>query len=215
MPKLRLSKTKKIVRVRTEKGIVDVTDDHSLLLSNGKEIKPSSINIEKKTYLLHNACPHINNSQTTYENIYNLKTYENIYNLKTESIIEATNYVNYLNSINYNDYVLNYNDLNYTVSVNIKSNMNNKLQSIKEINYEGYVYDLTTSNHHFAAGIGNLIVHNTDSVFCCFRFRTCCDKVDDETSFDLFKKIINFSKELIMPLMVQEESEEFDKIFKV
>jgi hypothetical protein len=27
-----------------------------------------------------------------------------------------------------------------------------------------YVYDLTTANHHFAAGIGELILHNTDSV---------------------------------------------------
>ena len=34
--------------------------------------------------------------------------------------------------------------------------------------YEGYVYDLTTENHHFAAGIGDLIVHNTDSVFFTF-----------------------------------------------
>ena len=30
------------------------------------------------------------------------------------------------------------------------------------------VYDLTTDNHHFAAGIGNMIVHNTDSVFFTF-----------------------------------------------
>ncbi len=34
--------------------------------------------------------------------------------------------------------------------------------------YTGYVYDLTTDNHHFAAGVGNLIVHNTDSVFFTF-----------------------------------------------
>ncbi len=27
-----------------------------------------------------------------------------------------------------------------------------------------YVYDLETENHHFSAGIGHLIVHNTDSV---------------------------------------------------
>ena len=40
--------------------------------------------------------------------------------------------------------------------------------SIHEIPYEGYVYDLTTENHHFAAGIGSLIVHNTDSVFFTF-----------------------------------------------
>ena len=30
---------------------------------------------------------------------------------------------------------------------------------------EGFVYDLTTENHHFQAGTGNIVVHNTDSVF--------------------------------------------------
>jgi DNA polymerase elongation subunit (family B) len=40
--------------------------------------------------------------------------------------------------------------------------------SMHEIPYKGYVYDLTTENHHFAAGIGSLIVHNTDSVFFTF-----------------------------------------------
>lgn len=29
-----------------------------------------------------------------------------------------------------------------------------------------YVYDVTTANHHFSAGIGRLVVHNTDSVMC-------------------------------------------------
>jgi hypothetical protein len=28
----------------------------------------------------------------------------------------------------------------------------------------GFVYDLTTENHHFQAGVGSLIVHNTDSI---------------------------------------------------
>jgi len=41
-----------------------------------------------------------------------------------------------------------------------------------EIEYSGYVYDLTTENHHFAAGVGNLIVHNTDSVFYTFNLQT-------------------------------------------
>jgi len=30
------------------------------------------------------------------------------------------------------------------------------------------VYDLTTANHHFQAGIGSLVVHNTDSIYCHF-----------------------------------------------
>jgi hypothetical protein len=41
----------------------------------------------------------------------------------------------------------------------------NVIKKISEINYSGYVYDLTTSNHHFAAGIGRIIAHNTDSVY--------------------------------------------------
>ncbi|AJF98208.1 B-family DNA polymerase [Pandoravirus inopinatum] len=31
-----------------------------------------------------------------------------------------------------------------------------------------YVYDLETANHHFAAGVGRLVVHNTDSVMIKF-----------------------------------------------
>ena len=41
------------------------------------------------------------------------------------------------------------------------------VKSIRELAYsDDYVYDLTTENHHFHAGVGQMIVHNTDSVFC-------------------------------------------------
>lgn len=39
-----------------------------------------------------------------------------------------------------------------------------RVTSADPIAYEGFVYDATTANHHFAAGIGRLVVHNTDSV---------------------------------------------------
>ncbi len=42
------------------------------------------------------------------------------------------------------------------------------VKSIQSIEYTGYVYDLTTENHHFQAGPGNLVVHNTDSLFIAF-----------------------------------------------
>ena len=48
----------------------------------------------------------------------------------------------------------------------------NAVKKMFEIKYEGYVYDLTTENHHFASGIGNMIVHNTDSVFFTFNLQT-------------------------------------------
>jgi len=46
-----------------------------------------------------------------------------------------------------------------------------EIKKMYNIDYKGYVYDLTTENHHFAAGIGNLIVHNTDSVFFTFNLQ--------------------------------------------
>ena len=48
---------------------------------------------------------------------------------------------------------------------------------------DDYVYDLETENHHFAAGVGQLIVHNTDSCMIIF------DGATLEESFDLCKKV--------------------------
>ena len=48
----------------------------------------------------------------------------------------------------------------------------NAIKKMEIIQYEGYVYDLTTENHHFAAGVGDIIVHNTDSVFFTFNLQT-------------------------------------------
>jgi hypothetical protein len=38
------------------------------------------------------------------------------------------------------------------------------VKRVVEVDYDGWVYDMTTENHHFAAGAGRLVVHNTDSV---------------------------------------------------
>jgi len=58
----------------------------------------------------------------------------------------------------------------YRITMTTKSQRKNAnaIKKMHEIQYEGFVYDLTTENHHFAAGVGNLIVHNTDSVFFTF-----------------------------------------------
>lgn len=41
-----------------------------------------------------------------------------------------------------------------------------------------YVYDLTTGNNHFQAGVGSLVVHNTDSVMVIFPKEMCPTGVD-------------------------------------
>lgn len=43
--------------------------------------------------------------------------------------------------------------------------------------YTGFVYDLTTENHHFQAGVGKMIVHNTDSIFVKFPNANLVDSI--------------------------------------
>lgn len=39
------------------------------------------------------------------------------------------------------------------------------IKKIERFNINGFVYDLETTNHHFCGGIGNVLLHNTDSLF--------------------------------------------------
>jgi DNA polymerase elongation subunit (family B) len=57
-----------------------------------------------------------------------------------------------------------------TLTKNKQRKVHNKIKKIEILNYEGYVYDLTTENHHFQAGVGDIIVHNTDSIFVLLDF---------------------------------------------
>ena len=59
-----------------------------------------------------------------------------------------------------------------TMTKNSQRKNPNAIKKLIKIDYSGYVYDLTTDNHHFAAGVGNLIVHNTDSVFYTFNLQS-------------------------------------------
>ena len=115
--------------------------------------------------------------------------------------------------------------LGYQVSINVRSDktdiyrirvvdkLRKKENLIKKIEpwkkSEEYVYDLTTENHHFQAGVGNIIVHNTDSNFSCYRIREDVTKVDKEEALILWKEIVNFSKELIKPFIPEEHQKKW------
>jgi DNA polymerase elongation subunit (family B) len=74
-----------------------------------------------------------------------------------------------------------YKEIGWKVSMNIRSdkdtiyrlNMTTGYQRkdtdvikkiVKRPPYNDYVYDLETENHHFSAGVGRIVVHNTDSI---------------------------------------------------
>jgi DNA polymerase elongation subunit (family B) len=163
----KLASHKKMIRILTHTGLVDVTDDHSLITKDGNEISPKDVKIGSE--LLHN--PLLEKvEQKEINEKYKLNMYASFsYN----SMTEAAKCSNYLNSKNIK-FRLFYHENNDIVVCPILQQLTIEKQIISmiEIPYEGYVYDLTTENHHFAAGVGNLIVHNTDSVFFTFNLQT-------------------------------------------
>ena len=206
----KLCSNKKIMRIRTNHSLVDVTDDHSLLSYNKQIISPKNLTIN--SYLCHNLLDKlaINNKINHIDNI----EFENmIDNIEFENMIDAACYINYLNSIKYYKYNIFYrNNIIIINCVDVQDSC--KLRSIEEISYSGYVYDLTTENNHFAAGVGNLIVHNTDSVFTCFRFKEKHSELDYNDSLILFKEIVDFGEELIKPFFLPDEQQLFSIYYK-
>jgi DNA polymerase elongation subunit (family B) len=198
----KLANHKKMVRVITDNGIVDVTDDHSLLLSNSNEISPKDCQIG--TELLHHS---ITNESCCLRNLpndlsanthveYDLndytrfpgEVYAQFSKMLSAGKIHQGQHITIRQRASENRQLIS--ALVYTVfatfNINLKTAYSlyrdeyvmtyvpndtpydNKIKKLIEIPYDDYVYDLTTDNHHFAAGIGNMIVHNTDSVFFTF-----------------------------------------------
>jgi DNA polymerase elongation subunit (family B) len=152
-----LASHKKMIRVSTHTGIVDVTDDHSLIMEDGEMVSPKSIDTD--TCLLQR----------------NIETYvaNDLLDSKWNGTLVLHNqtkavcaYLTYM-TMGYNVSVADGDEGQYVVTYSYSqySTKPNQVKKVKEIAYSGYVYDLATKNHQFQAGIGNIIVHNTDSVF--------------------------------------------------
>ena len=168
----RLANHKKMFRILTNTGLIDVTDDHSLLTVDGIEISPNDVNIG--TELLHHTLPFLNVKTKLYPNGTNNK----IYNVTRNTQIDCAKTFWLASSHGWHINIDNYDENNnYILSFNHPNEISNISKSIKRINVipyprGEYVYDLTTENHHFSAGIGELVVHNTDSVFFTFNLQS-------------------------------------------
>lgn len=186
----KLAPTKKMMRVITPRGMVDVTDDHSLIRSNGEEISPKDLVIGDS--LLHARLPLSRYVEDVCLDPENLgKLYERLGDtietfpeyLLNSSIDCRTSFLQGLfhkSTTLYSTNQLYLANVYYLIqSVGAYASLDeNCLMLVDEMNdhdtifhlteidvVDRYVYDLTTSNHHFQAGVGEMIVHNTDSVF--------------------------------------------------
>jgi DNA polymerase elongation subunit (family B) len=227
---------KKIYSVVTNSGIIDVTEDHSLLTNNLELIKPNECTIG--TELLHSFMEFndsISQSQELCDPSLLKKAYafgcsfridsdgdlpNDAYKIIPQEILNGTNsiktafidgYIGYfgdnecgtvikgkinsqclfylLKSLGYDvsiDLLNDYTDI-YKLSFNNAIETSNKLNKnvIKKINllhenYTDFVYDIETDAGTFHAGIGELIVKNTDSIFINFNIRKENKSISDK-----------------------------------
>lgn len=168
---------KKLYRVVTNKGIVDVTEDHSLLDENGVKIRPCEIN--KETNLLHSFPFYLSEksdeedlenrdkykTKVTDENIVT-KFYEcNKYNAQMKYLLEVIkgNQVNLHYDKETDGYIIHSMEEEPSKCQYDGKNIKCRVLEIIELpDSDLFVYDLETENHQFQAGVGELIVHNTD-----------------------------------------------------
>ena len=180
---------KKIYRVLTHTGLVDVTEDHSLLTPNLELVKPGEVWEGRK--LFHSWPDDISswsgrpdglevNFGGEYDPFFKLfDTKESLqakYPKKQCFLLtrkDAQIVYMKLIKLGYN-VSLNVNPDNNAVQINwTESSFRRNPEAIKKIDvlhesWDGYVYDLETDAGTFQAGIGRMIVKNTDSVMVEF-----------------------------------------------
>ena len=157
-----LAPHKRMFRICTRSAVVDVTDDHSLLRPDGQEVSPKDVRIG--TRLMHKPLPVIaglDSTDTVFNRYFSaqIEAAKAMCKLQGESMIAK--------------YVVSQHDSGVYVITrdSVWSSNRDAVTNMTPIPYTGFVYDLTTDSNHFAAGIGNMIVHNTDSVFFTFNLQ--------------------------------------------
>ncbi len=146
---------KKLYRITTHTGTVDVTQDHSLLTPELEQIKPVDVNIGDS--LLH-SFPVFDKT-----NVDLLKTFK----LEENKCGQLERWI-MSKILGLSSYIEN----NSVVIGAIQEQDRNKIKKIESLGVTTqYVYDIETECGRFQAGIGELIVKNTDS--CMINFKTC------------------------------------------
>ena len=162
---------KRIFRVITGEGEVDVTEDHSLLGPNLEQIKPGEAKVGDVLY-------------HSFPNLLGFWDDFHTYRGTDTPFLRQCKYVSRYNPMK-------------PVDARIKS-----IEVLHE-SWDGYVYDLETEAGNFQAGVGQIIVKNTDSIMVEF----------PETDLDACWKLGERASEEITALFKKPNDLELEKIY--
>jgi hypothetical protein len=201
---------KKIYGIITNSGVVDVTEDHSLLDKDGNIIKPSECKIG--TELLHSFPDSFDQYECKDldEKIYDMPIFINDDKLKCMKYYYVCKKKGYNVKIDYvsKNYLLERTD------IPIKNP--NKIKKIIDLNYtDDYVYDIETEHGRFNAGVGEITVKNTDSVFVnfCLMNKETGERLTNYHSLEVAIKLGILCGDLINCILPYPHNLEYEKTF--
>lgn len=180
---------KTMYRVYSSSGIIEVTEDHSLVLANGELKTPQSLS--QDDILL---CIPPMEKSASMETLFKTDVMKYL-NVTTDGLLEISGNNN---SKEYGIIVwllygkwpdLRFIEENGKIWIDVFNRRNvpkGKVWKVEKTveNEEQTVYDVETKEGLFHCGIGELVVKNTDSIYCHFD-----TKQDAKTIWDLAKKV--------------------------
>lgn len=206
---IRHKTNKKIYRVSTNTGIVDVTEDHSLMNDKYEKVKPTEVKVGDS---LAHSFPKDFTEIDNFDNILNAKKsikqnyilqyiWENNTNppgspFKNEFVydnkIEAQEMYYILMNLFDSGVEIEEIENKYIMKIRVNSCSESKENSqIRKIEYlrdstlDEYVYDIETENGRFNCGIGSIIVRNTDSIFLKVKYNLNDFEKNRKDTFEL------------------------------
>jgi len=157
-----------LIRIATHTGVVDVTEDHSLVLDTGEMVSPRHV-IVGTTRLLHASGPAVPGGRDIGYSPCDQGHDVRVARFHLRNQLSAAHMYKILLQSGYSVSISVDKPDVFQVNASRQQLLTRDphvIENIVHIPYTGYVYDLTTDNHHFSAGVGELVVHNTDSVLC-------------------------------------------------
>ena len=159
---------KKIYRVLTHTGCIDVTEDHSLITQDLEPIKPGELKVGDS--LLHSFPKEFLETKDCIKKSININNNTFI----TTSKLQAQRIYYLLQSFGFNVHIDNINTVFIINKIEGLALRVEKETVVKKIIDKGttndYVYDIETDIGRFGAGVGQLQCYNTDSVFLRFQY---------------------------------------------
>lgn len=212
---IRHKTNKKIFRVLTHTGCIDVSEDHSLIRDNLQMVKPGELKIGDT--LLHSFPSEFHDHENTILGEIKSKCDNNNKSFNIFGKLQAQRMYYLMRSMGYNVEVScnDYAEDRFTLfKTNIETENQFKIKKIIDkglISTNEYIYDLETDIGRFGAGVGQLQTFNTDSIFLSLKYNR-----DDykQNRTDTFKLATLCGDNLTHEIFKRPPIEmEFEKVF--